>query len=160
MQFKGPMLVVEDVIASRRFYEDLLSQKLELSSGAYQAFKSGLSLQAKESMTRLFHFRADEMLVKSHNMELYFETEEFDRFLLKLKECEYDIAYVHNQSEPEQYEWGQRAIRFYDPDGHMIEVGESLCIVMRRFSAQGLTVEDIAAHMDVPVQYVRECLGL
>lgn len=29
--------------------------------------------------------------------------------------------------------WGQRVVRFYDPDKHIIEVGVNMLMVVRRF---------------------------
>lgn len=45
-------------------------------------------------------------------------------------------------------------MRFYDPDGHIIEVGETMPSVVRRFLAQGLTLEEVAQRMDVPLEYL------
>lgn len=47
--------------------------------------------------------------------------------------------------------WGQRVIRFYDPDGHIIEVGEDMAMVAQRFLAQGMSAEAIALRMQVPL---------
>ena len=43
-------------------------------------------------------------------------------------------------------------VRFYDPDGHIIEVAEGLEQVAKRFLAQGMTPEQVAQRMDVPIQ--------
>ena len=67
----------------------------------------------------------------------------------------YDIQYVHPLME---HRWGQRVIRFYDPDGHIIEVGEKMDAVVRRFVRQGLSAEETAERMDVPLEYVQNCL--
>ena len=32
-----------------------------------------------------------------------------------------------------EHSWGQRVVRFYDPDRHIIEVGENMKVVCRRF---------------------------
>ena len=48
-----------------------------------------------------------------------------------------------------EHSWGQRVVRFYDPDGHLIEVGESMRQVVHRFLAQGLTVAEVALRMDI-----------
>ena len=56
--------------------------------------------------------------------------------------------------------WGQRAIRFYDPDCHMIEVGEDMVQVTGRFRDQGMSPTEIARRMDVPEDYVAHCLAL
>ena len=66
-----------------------------------------------------------------------------------------DISYVH---PPLEHRWGQRVVRFYDPDGHIVEVGEDMTQVVKRFAAQGMTEEQVARRMDVSLDYVRECM--
>jgi hypothetical protein len=50
-------------------------------------------------------------------------------------------------------------VRFYDPDGHIIEVGEPMTAVAARFKESGMNVSQIAERMDVREEYVREWLG-
>ena len=57
-----------------------------------------------------------------------------------------------------EHSWGQRVVRFYDPDNHIVEVGENIIMVVRRFLNSGLSIEDIAVRMDVPIDYVKSCL--
>jgi hypothetical protein len=57
-----------------------------------------------------------------------------------------------------EHPWGQRVIRFYDPDRHIIEVGENMKMVVRRFLQRGLSIDETAVRMDVPVDYVKSCL--
>ena len=66
-----------------------------------------------------------------------------------------DVALVHPVKE---HPWGQRAVRFYDPDGHIIEVGENLQTVCRRFLGSGMTPEQTAQRMDVPLEFVNGCM--
>ena len=47
-------------------------------------------------------------------------------------------------------------MRFYDPDGHIIEVGESILSTVGRFRDAGMTVSEIAVRMDVQEKYVTE----
>lgn len=63
----------------------------------------------------------------------------------------HDIEYVHPVIE---HSWGQRVVRFYDPDKHIIEVGENIEMVCKRFINSGMTVEQVAQRMDVPVEFV------
>ena len=49
-------------------------------------------------------------------------------------------------------------VRFYDPDRHIIEVGENMKAVCKRFIDSGMTPEQTAERMDVPVEYVNECM--
>lgn len=66
-----------------------------------------------------------------------------------------DIHYVHPVKE---HRWGQRVVRFYDPDGHIIEVGENMKMVCKRFLDSGMTPEQVAERMGVPPKYVRGCI--
>ena len=68
---------------------------------------------------------------------------------------QFDICYVHPLVE---HRWGQRVVRFYDPDKHIIEVGEKLDTVILRFMEQGLSAEEIAIRMDIPLDFVTACL--
>ena len=82
-------------------------------------------------------------------MELYFETPDMDGFIDKLSQNA-EISYVHPLKEHRQ---GQRVVRIFDPDGHIVEIGEAMSCVVRRFSESGLTPEQIATRMDVPLSY-------
>lgn len=82
--------------------------------------------------------------------EVYFEEEDLDVFLHKLANFP-AIVYVHPM---ETQAWGQRTVRFYDLDQHIIEVGESLGVVIQRFAYQGMQATDIATKMGVPLNYV------
>lgn len=79
-------------------------------------------------------------------MELYFEEENFDDFIETLKNRT-DIEYLGGGVK--QAPWGQRSIRFYDLDGHVIEVGENLKMVAQRFLDAGLSLEEASKRMDV-----------
>ena len=121
--------------------------------GANITFEGGFSLQSKESGVNFIHKTENEVLSKPDNFELYFEEEQFDEFVERLKF--FIIIYLHNAVE---YPWGQRVIRFYDPDMHIIEVGESMETVVKRFITQGLSVEETAERTQHPVEFVRGCL--
>ena len=80
--------------------------------------------------------------------------DEFDAFLTILKHHpEADLV-----RPPVEHRWGQRAVRLYDPDGHIIEVGESLSKVAKRFRDSGLHEEGVARRMDISLEYARELL--
>ena len=46
----------------------------------------------------------------------------------------------------------------YDPDKHIIEVGEKLDAVVLRFIQSGLSAEETAAKMDIPIDFVNSWL--
>ncbi len=150
MKYKSPLIVVEDISISRRFYEEVLNQKVILNFGANITFEGDFSLQTKQSWADFIHVTGNEVLRESKNFELYFEEERFDEFVERLKS--YNVQYVHSVT---LYSWGQRAIRFYDPDMHIIEVGEKMEAVVRRFIGQGLSVEETAQRTELPIEFVK-----
>ena len=52
--------------------------------------------------------------------ELYFEEPDIEGFVKKLEGLDFEIEYVNELME---HSWGQKVVRFYDPDGNLIEVG-------------------------------------
>ena len=53
--------------------------------------------------------------------------------------------------------WGQRAIRFLDPDGHVIEVSEPMQKVILRMLTSGMTEQEVSEKTMMPVEFVQKC---
>ena len=154
MRFAGPVLVVRDIKASQKFYETVLSQTVLFDFDGNLVFSSGFSLQAQNIWCAFVHSSDGEILKCSKNFELYFEEDDFDTFLKHLETFD-SVTYVNTVTE---YPWGQRVVRFYDPDYHIIEVGESMIHVARKFASQGLSLEEIATRIQHPVEFVKAAL--
>lgn len=150
MVFKNPLLAVRDMERSKQFYREVLGLRVTADLGANVVLTGGVSLQTLDSWMGFIGKKEEEIRLGSNNGELYFEEEEFDGFLKRLEG--FEISYVHPLLE---HSWGQRAVRFYDPDGHVIEVGEPIAMVCRRFLDSGLTMEETAVRMDVPMKFVK-----
>lgn len=150
MKLKNPMLVVKDIDKSVEFYKKVLGLRVVVDFGANKTLTGGLCLQTLDTYKNFIG--TDEISFGGNNFEVYFEEDDFDKFAEKLKEC--DVEYVHPVKE---HSWGQRAVRFYDPDKHIIEVGENLQSVCRRFLNSGMTAEEVAKRMDVPIKFVDSC---
>ena len=154
MKFNCPLIAVADMERARKFYEEVMGQRVILDFGENITFAGDFSLQTKDSWARFINRREDEIVTESLGAELYFEEEEdFPGKAACIKE--YGCRLVHDVTE---YPWGQSVIRFFDPDGHIIEVGESMRLVARRFIAQGLSVEETAARTQHPIAFVKSCL--
>lgn len=151
MKLKNTLLAVADMERSLTFYETVLGLQVVLDFGANKTLTGGLCLQTLE--TWIGFLETDRVAFGGNDAELYFEEDRFDGFVRRLESLE--IQYVHPVKE---HPWGQRVVRFYDPDGHIIEVGEDMTQVVRRFAADGMSEEQVAERMDVPIDYVRGCL--
>ena len=153
MQFKNPLLVVSDMGKSKKFYKDTLGLDIILDFGANVTLTGGLCLQTKETWMEFIDAKEEDIIFGGKNAEIYFEEDDFDAFAERLKDLK-NIDYVHPVIE---HRWGQRVVRFYDPDRHIIEVGENLKFVCRRFLDSGMTEEEVAVRMDVPLIFVQAC---
>ena len=146
-------LSVADINAARKFYEDLFGLEVFQDYGRNIAFTCGLALQ--QDFEWLVNVPKEKVLKKSNNAEIVFEEEDFDGLLNKLKE----YPYIEYLGEVIEHSWGQRVIRFYDLDGHIIEVGEDMKMVIKRFLAAGMTMEEVSVKMDASVQDLTKLLS-
>ena len=112
-----------------------------------------MALQTRETWAEFIGVSAEELGWCGRVSEIYFEEDDFDSFAEKLSRME--IHYVHPVKE---HTWGQRVVRFYDPDGHIVEVGENMKAVCKRFLDSGMTEEQAAERMDVPLKFIKGCM--
>lgn len=154
MEFICPLIVVDDIEISRKFYENVLNQKVKYDFGENVTFEGDFSIHLKSHFLELLDLSPNDITRKSNNCELYFEEDNLDGMLEKLKEID-TLEYIHGIKEQP---WGQRVIRFYDPDMHIVEVGESMGSVAKRFLAEGFSVEETAKRISMPEEFVKQCL--
>lgn len=154
MKFLNPLIVVTNMEKAKKFYYEVLGLEVIVDFGANVTLTGGVALQTKDTWSAFIHKQDSEIIFGGNAAELYFEEDDFDGFIKKINDIE-DINYVHTIIE---HSWGQRVVRFYDPDKHIIEVGENIIMVVRRFLNSGLSIEETAIRMDVPVDYVKSCL--
>ena len=152
MKLKNPLLVVADMNKSIEFYKKVLGLHVIMDFGANKTLTGGLVLQTLESWKDFIG--NDTVSFGCRSSEIYFEEDNFDEFTERLKDC--DVEYVHPVRE---HSWGQRVVRIYDPDMHIIEIGENIKVVCKRFLNSGMTAEQVAARMDVPIKFVNACMG-
>lgn len=151
IKFHLALLAVKDVEISKLFYGDLFEQSVVVDFGKNVTFSGGFAIQ--EDFGWLTDLPEDSIIKKSNNMELYFEVDNFDSFLEKL-ETYSDIEYVH---KPKKHEWQQRVVRIYDPDYHIIEIGESMTVIAKRYLSEGYSIEETAKMIQHPIEFVRMC---
>jgi len=151
MKLQNPLLVVTDIQRSVEFYKQVLGLCVIMDFGANKTLTGGLCLQTQDTFMEFIDGK--DISFGGNNFEIYFEEDDFDSFIDRLQTI--DIDYVHPVKE---HPWGQRVVRFYDPDGHIIEVGENIKAVCKRFLDSGMTPEQAAVRMDVPIKFVNACM--
>lgn len=151
IKFSSAVLFVKDIWISRGFYETMLEQTVELDHGECVVFSGGFSIWEQDYANQVVFGQTSDVPVGAHpGFELYFETGSLDHVCQKLRQA--SVKEVHPVREQP---WGQRVFRVYDPDGYIVEIGEPMEAVIRRFLAAGMTVEEAASRTSMPVEAVR-----
>ena len=78
--------------------------------------------------------------------------EDLDKVYAEIKNIS-DLQWVH---EIKEYPWGQRDIRVYDPDKHIVEIAEDMNTVIKRFFNQGMSAEEVAKRTMFPLEIVKQ----
>lgn len=149
MKYGGTLIAVKDMEKSRYFYETVMEQKVIMDLGAHVSFEGGLSLQSNYG-----ELVGAELvpLSKENNFQLYFETDDLQKWHDKIKQLP-EIEFLHDIKE---YPWGQRVMRFYDYEQHIIEAAESMESVVKRCLALGWPVAQIADKTMLPEAYIAQ----
>jgi len=84
---------------------------------------------------------------------MYFEAEFIEEIYDKLK-AEF-VEFLHEIAEEP---WGQRTIRFFDPDKHLIEIGEPLEIFVMNMKNKGLSSQQISEKSGIPLPAVNKII--
>lgn len=117
MKLKNVLIAVNDIEKSIAFYKNIFGLEVILNQDGNVILTEGLVLQDAKIWN---HFLKKEVIPNSNSCELYFEETEIESFAKKLEDYQEPIVYVNRLTT---HSWGQKVIRFYDPDGHLIEVG-------------------------------------
>ena len=149
MKYQGCLLAVKDISTSKHFYEKMLHQNAVMDIGEHVTFE-GFSLQ--QGYAELVGIEVDSVNEQSHNFQVYFEVEDLDKVYAEIKSIS-GLQWVH---EIKEYPWGQRDIRVYDPDKHIVEIAEDMNTVIKRFFSQGMSPEEVATRTMFPLEVVKQ----
>lgn len=149
MEFKSTMLVVKDMKKTKAFYTGLMGMEILGEIGeANVVFTGGIAAQLEASWIEFTATAPDRFCYGGHDMELYFEETDFDGFVQKVKAFGAEI--VSETVMP----YGQKVLRIYDPDKHIVEVGEDMGVMVRRLHSEGLSKEQICQRTFMPPEAI------
>ncbi|MDH0613578.1 MULTISPECIES: VOC family protein [unclassified Agrobacterium] len=122
MRFVNPIPFVRDINCSKAFYRDRLGLNIVEDFGNFVLFESGFAIHEGRSLAETVWGTSSgaEEPYGRRNMLLYFEHGDVD---VAFRNIAPHVELIHPL---QRQAWGQRVFRFYDPDGHAIEVGEPL----------------------------------
>lgn len=147
MKYICPLIVVKDIKISRKFYEKILNQTVKYDLGENITFDGDFAIHLSSHYQNLIINRA--INYGSNNFELYFEEDNLEQLTEVLKQN--NVEFVHEIMEQP---WRQKVVRFYDPDNHIIEVGESLEHLVIRLHNEGIEISKIQEITFMPKEFI------
>jgi catechol 2,3-dioxygenase-like lactoylglutathione lyase family enzyme len=151
MKFICPLITVSDIEKSRSFYESILGQKVKFDLGENITFHGDFAIHLKSHFKELIDNK--EIIHGGNDFELYFEYDNVEEIERILKNN--NVLFVH---EIREQPWKQKVIRFYDPDKHIIEIGESMEFLSFRLNKEGMSIEQISKATDLPIDFVNRSI--
>ena len=124
LKFINTIVFVKDIRVSKAFYTEILDLKVIEDHGSIILFENHLAIhQARELAVTVWKTdtpSGTDQPQGRHNLLLYFETSTLEDMFARLADQVKLIHPIQRQA------WGQAVFRFYDPDGHVIEIGEPM----------------------------------
>ena len=148
VKFICPLITVADIKKARNFYENVLGQKVESDFGENVSF-GGFAIHLRPHFKMLIDKK--DIVVGGNNFELYFEYDNVEKIVEKLKTEK--VEFLH---ELREQPWKQLVVRFYDPDKNIIEIGETLEYLVFRLYQQGNSFDEISTMTGLDVEFVEK----
>lgn len=152
LEFNGAVVFVSDIEQSKTFYTEVLKREIETDFGNNVGLVGGIGLwQIREG--HIVESGCEDTKTKSNRTELYFETTDIASEYEHIKANK--VAFLHELIEEP---WGQLTIRFFDPDHHLIEIGESLATFVKRMFNEGMSEIQVSEKTGIPLETVKDLL--
>ena len=82
MNYKGTLIAVKDIEKSKAFYKSVLDLDVVMDAGANIELTGGVFLQTVDTWVNFIHKLESEIIFSSNAVELYFETDNMDDWLI------------------------------------------------------------------------------
>ncbi len=152
VKFHSAVVFVNNLEMLKAFYQDVLQLEVEYDFGNNMMFKNGFSLWQVGTEHQISKFTTAQK-TGAGNFELYFETEQIHEVVANIEQN--DLIYIHQLIEEP---WGQKTMRFYDPEQNIVEIAESLFGFVSRMKQEGLSMEAIVKKTGIPINEVVKIL--
>jgi catechol 2,3-dioxygenase-like lactoylglutathione lyase family enzyme len=124
VRFINPLPFVNDITRSGGFYRDILGLTVRSVFGNFVLFEGGFAIHEGRSLEETVWGESSSGTEPygRRNLLLYFEDDDVDAAFERIAP---HVELIHTV---ERQTWGQRVFRFYDPDRHAVEIGETQVI--------------------------------
>jgi catechol 2,3-dioxygenase-like lactoylglutathione lyase family enzyme len=155
LRYYSAAAFVRDIDVSKKFYTEVLGLAVELDFGKNVILEGGITLWEIDSNHIISVRLGIESISdrRANRFEFYFETTDIETVYGRVKAS--GVDFLHSLHEEP---WGQRTMRFFDPDRHLIEIGESMETFVKRLYSGNMTTEQVSQKTSIPLKKVREIL--
>ncbi|MCP4762555.1 MAG: hypothetical protein GY870_12310 [archaeon] len=159
-KFMSAVFFVKDIGVSKKFYVDIIEQKILMDHGKNVGFEGGFAIwEGEYALKTIFQDKSAAIIEKKSNFfgndnaEIYFEITNLDAMYKKVKKAK--INFVHEiVTQP----WLQRVFRIYDPDNYIVEFGEPMYVVILRLKEEGISAKEISEKTSMPLPIVNQII--
>lgn len=152
MKLNASVLFVKDIKTAKHFYTKIIGLDIIHNFGTNITLSQNIGLwEVGDDHPIKLHLKNNTLVNRT---ELYFEDDKIKLQFDKLK-----AAGVEFFQELHEEPWGQQTFRIFDPDHHLIEVGEPVPIFVKRMKANGMSEEAISDQTGIPLNDLFNILG-
>lgn len=119
IRFRNGILLVKDIQVSKHFYQEVLGLKVVQDYDTFIMFQDNFSIHTADLFYEYINKPYHGEKMGRDNVDCYFTTPELETVQSRLKEQ--GVEFIH---EIRLHAWGEKVIRIYDPDGHILEIGD------------------------------------
>lgn len=123
LTFCNTIVLVKDIKTSKKFYTEVLGLKIVTDYDTIISFENHFVIHDSNNLLNTIYGRKPlfNFLRGKRNIDIYFETDDIEKHYSIVEKSGTKI--IHGIKEQH---WGQKVFRFYDPDNHIVEIGEPM----------------------------------
>lgn len=120
IRYRHSIALVRDMEESKHFYRDILGLTIVQDFDTFVLFQEDFAIHRADLFYEYINKPYHGEKMGRDNVDFYFTTTELSKVRDKLKESQ--VEFIH---DIKQMAWGEKVIRIYDPDGHILEIGDA-----------------------------------
>lgn len=118
-RFRNSIALVKNTDISKAFYRDIIGINIVQDSGSFVLFEGNFSIHDAAIFYGYIDKKYEGERMGRDNLDLYLTTDDLPAMQEKLEKA--GVEFIH---KIRHCDWGENVMRFYDPDGHIIEIGD------------------------------------
>lgn len=119
VQFRNPILFVRDMEASKAFYNGLLGIGIKQDFDSFVLLEGNLGLHRADLFYEYLQKPYSGEAMGRDNLDLYFTSDHLPELQQRLIDAGFEVFFPLQLTS-----WGETLFRVYDPDRHIVEIGD------------------------------------